>query len=416
MITLRERGFIKQVTDEWALDDRLVRRHPDGPASVYIGFDLTAPSLHVGSLIQIMALHHVKEQGHNPIVVFGGATTRIGDPTGKSALRPTLTPEEIEINRVGIQKVFDRLIGHVYAVNNEDFWRHKSFLDVLSDLGRHFTINKMLALDSVKTRLARQEPMTFLEFNYMVMQAGDFLFLNEATQKFSSAMPGPECILQIGGSDQWGNIVNGVDLIRRKTGRAAYGLTTPLMTNTAGEKMGKTAGGAIWLDPDMTAPFDFWQFWRNVEDEKVEEFLKLFTLLELHMIDDLMDGGINVAKTVLATEVTAFVHGREVAHAMEKIAKGFLNGDLVDDTNIPVHSVVIADMATKTVADVLVETGLVKSRKDADRMAANRGVRINGDAVDDVRVLMGGSFKREDGRTAVLAVGKKSFVVVEWDA
>ena len=272
IITLSERGFINQATNLEGLDALADMQK----ITSYIGFDLTADSLHVGSLIQIMVLRWMTRLGHNPIVLFGEATTRIGDPSGKTTSRPMLTDEQIEHNRIGIKRVIDRLVGgytHIPHVSNAEWFSDNgpSFMGFLSEYGRHFTINRMLTFDSVKSRLDRKDPMTFLEFNYMLMQAIDFLKLHERE----------DCVLQIGGSDQWGNIINGVELTRRIAKTEVFGLTTPLMTNTAGEKMGKTASGAIWLDPDKTSAFEFFQFWRNVEDAKVGTFLKLFT--ELHM-------------------------------------------------------------------------------------------------------------------------------------
>ena len=326
LTTLEERGFIHQATNLEGLDEFASKN----PVVAYIGFDLTADSLHVGSLIQIMVLRWLKKLGHKPIVLFGEATTRIGDPSGKSSQRPMLTSEQIEHNREGIMRVIDRLVGHCHHVTNASWFAEDSpsYTNFLEAYGRHFTINRMLTFDSVKTRLNRNAPLTFLEFNYMLMQAIDFLKLNEKE----------DCVLQIGGSDQWGNIINGVELIRKINAQEAFGLTTPLMTNSAGEKMGKSAGNAIWLDPDKTSAFEFWQFWRNVEDKKVGEFLKLFTELSMDDIFALeMFSGkeINKAKIALATEVTALVHGRATAEEVARLAQD----QTAISNSVPIHTV-----------------------------------------------------------------------------
>lgn len=389
LATLKERQFINQCTDLDALD---ALAH-DQPITAYIGFDLTADSLHVGSLIQIMALRWMAKLGHNPIVLLGEATTRIGDPTGKSAARPILTPRQIEDNCAGIMKVFDRLLPSPRFVSNAT-WLHDqtSLFSYLSDFGSHFTINRMVGFDTVKTRLENHQPMSFLEFNYMLFQAIDFLKLFE-TQGVR---------LQVGGSDQWGNIVNGVELVRRKTGNEVFGLTTPLMTNTAGEKMGKTANGAIWLDPDKTSPFDFWQFWRNVEDAKVAQFLALFTEMPLDAIDhgtSVHGPGINRMKEMLATEVTRIVHGDEWAEAAHKAAiTAFVHGGT---EGLPLHEV----RGGQTIAEVFLDIGFVKSKGEADRMAAQNGIKINDVAVGDARL----SFPSGEHK---VSMGKKRLAMV----
>ena len=404
IITLSERGFINQATNLEGLDALADMQK----ITSYIGFDLTADSLHVGSLIQIMVLRWMTRLGHNPIVLFGEATTRIGDPSGKTTSRPMLTDEQIEHNRIGIKRVIDRLVGgytHIPHVSNAEWFSDNgpSFMGFLSEYGRHFTINRMLTFDSVKSRLDRKDPMTFLEFNYMLMQAIDFLKLHERE----------DCVLQIGGSDQWGNIINGVELTRRIAKTEVFGLTTPLMTNTAGEKMGKTASGAIWLDPDKTSAFEFFQFWRNVEDAKVGTFLKLFT--ELHMdeilrLEMLSGSEINEAKKILALEVTALVHGRATAIHASTVAADGQEASNTGDT-MPVHNIPSeAFVSGITLAQILLDSGLVTSKTEAAKLASNGGVRLNGAMVLDVRQELPRSAFEDNN--FLLSIGKKKAVAV----
>jgi tyrosyl-tRNA synthetase len=400
LTTLQERGFIHQSTDLDGLDDLASK----SKITSYIGFDLTANSLHVGSLIQIMVQRWMAKFGHYPLTLLGEATTRIGDPSGKSASRPMLSDEDIQSNRQGIEKVLDRLLTHKQYVSNASWFNDEtSFFGFLQDYGSHFTINRMLTFDSVKTRLDRQEPLTFLEFNYMLMQAVDFLKLYERR----------DCVLQIGGSDQWGNIVNGVELTRRVAKGQVYGLTTPLMTNVAGEKMGKTANGAVWLDPDKTSAFEFYQFWRNVEDAKVGDFLRLFTELEMDEITrlELLGGAeVNEAKIVLATEVTALVHGRATADSVAKIAtEGFNVVDAHPSESLPVHIVQAEQLKLgTTLAQLMLDAGMVSSKTEAHKLANNNGVKLNGHSVTDVRCIID-RYAFEDDRF-LLSVGKKKFV------
>lgn len=396
--TLSERGFINQTTNLEGLDALAAERE----ITAYIGFDLTANSLHVGSLIQIMVLRHLERFGHSPLILLGDATTRIGDPSGKTSARPMLTQDEIDANRNGIEKVFHRLVKNPTFVSNNVWLNDEtSLFDYLQRFGPHFSINRMLSFDSVKSRLANGS-LSFLEFNYMLMQAIDFFMLHERE----------DCALQIGGSDQWGNIINGVELVRRKTGHEVFGLTTPLMTNSAGEKMGKTADGAIWLDPDKTSAFEFWQFWRNVEDAKVGEFLRLFTDLHLDEILRLeILGGkeLNEAKKILATEVTALVHGRATAEHSALLAAG-AQDDIAEDC-MPMHTISSEVFEEGiTLAQILLDTGLVGSKGEADRMAANKGVKVNGHVVQDVRVAL--PRRAFEGSNFLLAVGKKKVVAV----
>ena len=319
--TLDERGFIHQTTDPGALDDAFLK----GTVTAYIGFDATADSLHVGSLVQIMMLHHLQATGHRPIALMGGSTTKVGDPTGKDEQRKLLSNDDIEKNIAGIKRAFDPFLtfgdGPTDArlVNNDDWLSELGYVQFLRDYGVHFTINRMLTFDSVRLRLDREQPMTFLEFNYMLMQAYDFLELQKRHG----------CALQMGGSDQWGNIINGVELIRRvsaTTGEesASFGLTTPLVTTASGKKMGKTEKGAVWLNADRTSAYDYWQFWRNTDDADVGKMLRRFTLLpldEIEKLEALSGGEINEAKKVLATEATALLHGREEAQKAAETAR-----------------------------------------------------------------------------------------------
>src|SRR4051812_23649020 len=313
---LDERGYIHQVTDAEALDALAQKQVVPG----YIGFDATAPSLHVGNLVQIMQLRRLQQAGHKPIVLMGGGTTKVGDPSGKDESRKLLTSEEIDANIASIRRVFERFLtfgdrpSDAILLNNDDWLSGLEYIPFLREVGRHFTINRMLTFDSVRLRLDREQPMTFLEFNYMILQGYDFLELSRRSG----------CRLQLGGSDQWGNIVNGIELGRRIDGADLYGVTTPLITTADGAKMGKTAQGAVWLDGEQLSPYDYWQFWRNTQDADVGKFLRLFTDLpldEIKRLEGLPGAEINQAKIVLATEATAMLHGRDAASAAESTAR-----------------------------------------------------------------------------------------------
>src|SRR5690242_8485824 len=327
MRLLEERGYIHQVTDPAALDALASKQIVPG----YIGFDATAPSLHVGNLVSIMLLRRLQQAGHKPIVVMGGGTTKVGDPSGKDEGRKLLTSEEIDANIASIRRCFERFLSFgdgptdAILVNNADWLDRLEYIPFLRDVGRHFTINRMLTFDSVRLRLDREQPLTFLEFNYMILQAYDFLELSRRAG----------CRLQLGGSDQWGNIVNGIELARRIDGTELYGVTTPLITTADGAKMGKTAKGAVWLDGEMLSPYDYWQFWRNTQDADVGRFLRLFTDLpldEIRQLETLSGAEINQAKIVLATEATALLHGREAADAAARTAaETFDGGGLGED-------------------------------------------------------------------------------------
>jgi tyrosyl-tRNA synthetase len=389
LAVLSERGFIHQATDLEALDNRA----SISKITAYIGFDCTAPSLHVGSLIQLQVLRWLHKLGHKPICLLGYATTQVGDPTGKDASRPMLSDDVIHNNLVGIRKTVSRVVPGVKFIKNDRWFNStQSFIRFMRDYGAHFSVNRMLTLDVFDRRLSENKPLSYMEFAYPVMQAVDFL---ELFQNYG-------CVLQIGGSDQWGNILGGVELIRKVAGGGSLGLTTPLLTDSAGNKMGKTAGGqTIWLDPTMTTPFDFWQFWRNVEDDRVEPFMNLFTDLGGDVLDHVfgVNGpGINNAKKLLATEVTALVHGRDVANLCEQRASevfGKANFSAIEPVAIP--------MTEQTYADILVQVGLAKSKGDADRLAAGGGVRLFGEPIANVRAIALGT-------ELVLGVGKKRVV------
>ena len=370
---LDERGYIHQVTDADALDALAAK----DIVSAYIGFDATAPSLHVGSLVQIMMLRRLQQAGHKPIVLMGGGTTKVGDPSGKDESRKLLTAEEIDANIAGIRRVFERFLAFgdgpsdAVIANNAEWLDTLEYIPFLREVGKHFTINRMLTFDSVKLRLDREQPLTFLEFNYMILQAYDFLELARRAG----------CRAQFGGSDQWGNIVNGIDLARRVDGTELFGVTTPLITTADGSKMGKTAQGAVWLDDQLLSPYDYWQFWRNTADADVGRFLKLFTDLSLEDIgklESLPGAEINQAKVVLATEATAMLHGREAALAAEETAREtFAEGGAGED--LPTLS--LGD--GMNIAHALTALGFTPSNKEAKRKIAEGAVRLNDEAVSD---------------------------------
>ena len=369
---LETRGYIHQATDAAALDALAEKE----TITAYIGFDATAPSLHIGSLVQIMMLRRLQQAGHKPVVLMGGGTTKVGDPSGKDEARQLLTAEQINANIAGIRRVFERLLtfgdGPTDAIllDNAEWLDGLAYVPFLRDVGRHFTINRMLTFDSVKLRLDREQPLTFLEFNYMILQAYDFLELSRRAG----------VRLQMGGSDQWGNIVNGIDLGRRIDGTELYGLTTPLITTADGAKMGKTASGAVWLNADQLSPYDYWQFWRNTADADVGRFLRLFTDLPLDQIAKLeaLDGAaINDAKVVLATEATALLHGREAATNAKETAKSTFAGGSGED--LPT----LAVGAGMTVAQALTGLGFTASNGEAKRKIAEGAVRLNDQLVTD---------------------------------
>ncbi len=371
---LDERGYIHQLTDASGLDALAAKQVVPG----YIGFDATAPSLHVGSLVQIMLLRRLQQAGHKPIVVMGGGTTKVGDPSGKDESRKMLTSADIQANIASIRTVFEKLLtfgdgpADAIMVDNDEWLSQLSYVELLRDVGPHFTINRMLTFDSVKLRLEREQPLTFLEFNYMILQAYDF---RELALRH-------DCRLQMGGSDQWGNIINGIELTRRMEGRELFGITTPLLTTADGAKMGKTAAGAVWLNEDALPAYDFWQYWRNSDDRDVGKFLRLFTDLpldEVARLEALEGSEINAAKVVLANEVTRLVRGDEAARAAETTASTTFAGGGIGE-ELPVFAIPADGL---TIVDALVGIGFAASRGEAKRLVSGGGARIDGEAVSD---------------------------------
>jgi tyrosyl-tRNA synthetase len=374
---LDERGYIHQVTDAEGLDALAAKQVVPG----YIGFDATAPSLHVGSLVQIMMLRRLQQAGHKPIVLMGGGTTKIGDPSGKDESRKLLTHELIRSNIESIRRVFERFLtfgdgpSDAILVDNDDWLASLEYIPFLREVGMHFTINRMLTFDSVKLRLDREQPLTFLEFNYMILQAYDFLELSRRVG----------CRLQMGGSDQWGNIVNGIELGRRVDGTELYGVTTPLVTTADGAKMGKTAQGAVWLNEDLLSPYDYWQFWRNTDDADVGKFLRRFTDLpldEIAMLEKLQGAELNAAKIALATATTAMLHGDEAARTAQETAKATFEGGAGED--LPTLSV--GDGLN--IAHALTQLGFTPSNKEAKRKIAEGAVRLNDEVVSDAGLVV----------------------------
>ncbi len=403
--TLQARGYIHQITHPEELDAAAGA----GVVPGYIGFDATAASLHVGSLIQIMMLRRLQQAGHKPIVVMGGGTTKVGDPSGKDESRKLLSDADIQANIASIRTVFEKFLTFgdgptdAIMVDNDEWLSKLGYIDFLREYGVHFTINRMLAFDSVKLRLDREQPLTFIEFNYMLMQATDFLELN---RRYA-------CLLQMGGSDQWGNILNGVELIRRVDQKPAFGLTTPLLSTASGAKMGKTAQGAVWLNADLLSPYDYWQFWRNTEDSDVGRFLKLFTdlpLEEIARLEALTGADINEAKKVLANEATRMLHGaaeaeRAAGAAQAAFEQGALSADL------PTHEVARAELEAGIVlATLAADVGLAGSRGEARRLAQGGGLRVNDKAETDANRTVTAA-DLVDG-VVKLAAGKKKIVLV----
>ena len=403
--TLQARGYIHQITHQAELDEAAA----SGVITGYIGFDATAPSLHVGSLIQIMMLRRLQQAGHKPVVLMGGGTTKVGDPTGKDASRPQLTDETIQSNIASIRTVFEKFLTFgdgptdAVLVDNDEWLSTYGYIQFLREYGTHFTVNRMLAFDSVKLRLEREQPMTFLEFNYMLMQSVDFLELNRRLG----------VTLQMGGSDQWGNITSGVDLVRRVDQKAAFGLTTPLLTTASGGKMGKTAQGAVWLNADQLSPYDYWQFWRNVDDADVGRFLRLFTDLpldEIARLETLEGAGINDAKKALADAATTMLHGPEAASTARAAAESaFEKGQLSAD--LPTVELPRDEVIGAMIAAVATKAGLTASNGEARRLAQGGGLRLNDQAVaDGVRLLEEADLTGEG--VLKLAAGKKKIVLV----
>ncbi|QDB99026.1 tyrosine--tRNA ligase [Mesorhizobium sp. 8] len=403
---LSERGFIHQISDESGLDDLLARE----TVTAYIGFDPTAPSLHAGGLIQIMMLHWLQQTGHRPISLMGGGTGMVGDPSFKDEARQLMTVETIAANIAGIRRVFSNYLTYgdgpkdALMINNADWLTSINYLEFLRDVGRHFSVNRMLSFDSVKMRLEREQSLSFLEFNYMILQAYDFVELNKRT----------DCRLQMGGSDQWGNIVNGIDLGHRMGTPQLFALTSPLLTTASGAKMGKSLSGAIWLNPDMLSAYDFWQYWRNTEDADVGRFLKLYTTLPLPEVARLAALGgaeINEAKKVLATEITAMLHGRAAAEqAAETARKTFEDGVTAD--SLPSVEVPRAELeAGIGILALFVKAGLAGSNGEARRHVQGGAVRLNDEPVSDDRRAVTLRDLSPEGALK-LSLGKKKHILV----
>jgi len=405
MAVMMQRGFLADCTDYQGLDDALSR----GVIPAYIGFDATAKSLHVGSLIQIMMLRWLQKTGHRPITLMGGGTTKVGDPSFRADERPLLTEAQIDSNIAGIKKVFESYISYddgptgALMLNNEEWLDSLNYLDFLRDIGQHFSVNRMLSFESVKSRIDREQSLSFLEFNYMILQAYDFLELN---RRYG-------CLFQMGGSDQWGNIVNGIDLTRRVLNHEIYGLTSQLMTTSDGKKMGKSQNGAVWLNADMLSPYEFWQFWRNTTDADTGRFLKLYTELPIEECDRLgaLEGSeINSAKIILANEVTCLLHGPEAAKTAEATARDvFEKGGVGDD--LPTLTLAASDLADGiSIVQLLVKSGLAGSGKEAKRLIAEDGAKLNDAPLNDASLILRADDMVEPIK---LSKGKKKHALVQ---
>ena len=405
MAVMMQRGFLADCTDYQGLDDALSK----GVTPAYIGFDATAKSLHVGSLIQIMMLRWLQKTGHKPITLMGGGTTKVGDPSFRADERPLLTDNQINDNIAGIKRVFENYINYddepngALMLNNSEWLDNLNYLEFLRDIGRHFSVNRMLSFESVKSRIDREQSLSFLEFNYMILQAYDFLELN---RRYG-------CLFQMGGSDQWGNIVNGIDLTRRVLDHEIYGLTSQLLTTSDGKKMGKSLNGAIWLNADMLSPYEFWQFWRNTTDEDTGRFLKLYTELPIEdcdLLGALQGADINSAKIILANEVTTLLHGAEAAKAAEATALAvFENGGVGDD--LPTLTLSTQDVGDGiSVVQILIKSGLVNTGKEAKRLIAEDGAKLNDAPLNDAGLILQVS---DLEKPIKLSKGKKKQILVQ---
>ena len=401
-----KRGYFSQCTDHSGLDELMSK----GKIMAYIGFDCTAPSLHVGSLLQIMCLRLLQKYGHQPIVLLGGGTTLIGDPSGKEETRKILSKKEIDKNIKSIEDVFKIFLKSKNSktkpifVNNYSWLSKLNYINFLREIGKHFTINKMLTFDSVKLRLEREQSLSYMEFNYMMLQAYDFYELNKRHK----------CILQIGGSDQWGNIVNGTDLIKRKEKKLAYGLTTPLLTLSSGAKMGKTEKGAIWLNKKMLSPYDYWQFWRNTDDKDVINFLKLFTDIDLEQIESLISSNqnINKLKVLLANETTTMLHGSKTAKDSELTAQKTF-GDKSIGKNLPIIKIKKNSLVNgMNILDLVLLTPLANSKGEIRRLIKNNGLKINNETVSDETIIIDQNNFDQDNNMKV-SHGKKQHLIVK---
>ena len=399
----KDRGFFYQCTSEDELSKLLDKEKIKG----YIGFDCTAESLHVGSLLQIMCLRLLQKHGHRPIVLLGGGTTRIGDPSGKDKTRTILSEKEIEKNIKNIEKILKNFLDikepktKPIFVNNYSWLKGLNYISFLRDIGKHFTINKMLSFDSVKTRLEREQSLSYMEFNYMILQAYDFLELNKKEN----------CVLQMGGSDQWGNIVNGVDLIKRHSNKQAYGLTTPLITLASGAKMGKTESGAIWLDKKFLSPYDYWQFWRNIDDRDILKFLKIFTDLSIEEIEKIKNQNINKLKILLANKATAMLHGEQEAKKSEETAKKTFNDNSMGES-LPSISISEEELKKRmNVIDLIALSKLESSKSQIRRLIKGNGIRINNQVVTDEKLIITKDLFQDN--LIKLSLGKKRHIKIK---
>ena len=398
----KDRGFFYQCTDDYELSALLDKK----TIKAYIGFDCTAESLHVGSLLQIMCLRLLQKHGHQPIVLLGGGTTRIGDPSGKDKTRKILSEEEIEKNSKNIRKILEKFLESnnkntkPIFVNNFEWLKNLKYISFLRDIGKHFTINKMLTFESVKSRLEREQSLSYMEFNYMILQAYDFLELNKKEN----------CVLQVGGSDQWGNIVNGVELIKRYSNNQVYGLTTPLITLASGAKMGKTETGAIWLDKKFLSPYEYWQFWRNVDDRDVYKFLKFFTDLSIENLEKINDQDINKQKIILANETTSMLHGKNEAKKSEETAKKTFSENSLG-VALPSISVNKNQIDNLNIVDLIILSKLEKSKSEIRRLIKGNGVKINNQTVNDEKLIVSKNFFQKN--MIKLSLGKKRHIKVE---
>jgi len=400
----KDRGYFYQCTNEDDLSKLLDKEKIKG----YIGFDCTAESLHVGSLLQIMCLRLMQKHGHRPIVLIGGGTTRIGDPSGKDKTRKILTEEEIENNINNIEKILKNYLDNddqktkPIFVNNYSWLKGLNYISFLRDIGKHFTINKMLTFESVKTRLDREQSLSYMEFNYMILQAYDFLELNKKEN----------CTLQIGGSDQWGNIVNGTELIKRHSNKQAYGLTTPLITLASGAKMGKTETGAVWLDKKLLTPYDYWQFWRNIDDRDVIKFLKMFTDLNIDEINQMKDEDINKLKIKLANETTTMLHGKNEALSAEKTAKKTFEENSLGE-NLPSIDIKLENENTNiNIVDLIILSKTESSKSEIRRLIKGKGIRINNEIINNEKFsIQKKSFDKSN--FLKLSIGKKKHVKIK---
>ena len=399
----KDRGFFYQCTGESELSKLLDKEKING----YIGFDCTAESLHVGSLLQIMCLRLLQKHGHQPIVLLGGGTTRIGDPSGKDKTRKILSEEEIEKNINNIERILKNFLDDKdpktkpIFVNNYTWLKNLNYISFLRDVGKHFTINKMLSFDSVKIRLEREQSLSYMEFNYMILQAYDFLELNKKEN----------CILQMGGSDQWGNIVNGVDLIKRHSNKQAYGLTTPLITLASGAKMGKTESGAVWLDKKFLSPYDYWQFWRNIDDRDVLKFLKIFTDISIEEIERIKNDNINELKILLANKATEMLHGQKEAKKSEETAKQTFTDNSLGE-NLPTILMGKKDLNGKiNIIDLIILSKLESSKSEIRRLIKGNGIRINNKVVSDEKLIITKDLFQDN--LIKLSMGKKKHIKVK---